>query len=117
MNPGAMNERIALYQETDTVDSVGAPTMTQTLIATVWAAIENANETESNQDPQTVAKGTRYFTIHYADKWKAIGPKWIIKWRGKDWDIEGVAEDDRPRFRRRYLRITANARQEGVTRP
>lgn len=117
MNPGAMNERIELYQQTDTVDSVGAPTVTETLVATVWASVENATETESDQDPQRVAKGTRHFTIYYADQFLFVGPKWLIKWRGKDWDIEGVAEDDRPRFRRRYLRITANARQEGVVIP
>ncbi len=105
-NPGRLDRRIAIQQNTPTQDSAGQPIDSWADLATVWAEVVPVSGSETFQAKQVGAEAVAKFRIRYRSD---IVRKMRVVYDSDNYDISDAAEDRRFE-RRQYLLITAVAR-------
>ena len=105
-DPGRLDRRITIQQNTPVQDSVGQPIESWADLATVWAEVIPVGGSEIFQARQVGAETVAKFRIRYrGDVLRAMR----VVYDSDNYDIADVAEDRR--FERRQFEIiTATAR-------
>ena len=105
--PGSLDRRITIQQNTTTRDAAGQPIDSWADLATVWAEVIPVGGSEIFQAKQTGAEAVAKFRIRYRGD---ILRKMRVVYDSDNYDIADVAEDRRSRARRQFEIITATAR-------
>ena len=106
MQPGDLDRRITIQQNTPTQDGAGQPIESWADLATVWAEVVPVGGSETFQAKQTGAEAVAKFRIRYRGD---VLRKMRVVYDSDNYDIADVAEDRRFE-RRQYEIITATAR-------
>ena len=106
MQPGDLDRRITIQQNTPTQDGAGNPLDAWTDLATVWAEVVPVGGSETFQAKQTGAEAVAKFRIRYRGD---VLRKMRVVYDSDNYDVADVAEDRRFE-RRQYEIITATAR-------
>ena len=104
--PGDLDRRITIQQNTPTQDGAGQPIASWADLATVWAEVVPVGGSETFQAKQTGAEAVAKFRIRYRGD---VLRKMRVVYDSDNYDISDVAEDRRFE-RRQYEIITATAR-------
>ena len=105
-NPGRLDRRITIQQNTPTRDSVGQSIDSWADLATVWAEVVPVSGSESFQAKQVGAEAVAKFRIRYRSD---VLRKMRVVYDSDNYDIADIQEDRRFE-RRQYQIITATAR-------
>jgi SPP1 family predicted phage head-tail adaptor len=108
MDAGRLDIRIAILRATTAPDAFNEPVQTWSTLATVWAEVTPVMDGEKWQAGQTLASQTIRAKIRWAAWVSDVGPKDRLQYGGRTYDIEGVKDLGRERYRE----ITATARAE-----
>lgn len=85
MKLGAMRHRITISQppgKTSSVNSLGEPTGSSTVIATVWASVETKGGNKVYREAQVQPNVLMIFTIRYRSDVEAIGAELWVSYKG-----------------------------------
>lgn len=106
-HPGELNTRVEIGVTMNTVGENGYPACTDSIVATVWAGVEDgASKWFYAADSDVARRG-----ISFIIRWRQdVRPGMWIRFRGVRYLITEIGEYD---FRRRYMRLVTQA-QEGV---
>ncbi len=104
--PGSLDRRITIQQNTTTRDAAGQPIPSWADLATVWAEVVPTGGREIFEAQQTGAETVAKFRIRYRGD---VLRKMRVVYDTDNYDIADVAEDRRFE-RRQYEIITATAR-------
>ena len=85
---GELNRRLSLIRKETTRDAYGAEIATWVVVATVWAKVTPVFASERNAAPQTMPVDQATVLINWRTD---ITAAWRIRYRGKDWQITGIA--------------------------
>ncbi len=105
MGAGKLDRRVSFYAEQTTRSDSGALVTAWVMQFARWAEVmpQSGGESFAASD-QVTAKQTTVFRIRYV---AGITPKMRIRYEGAEYDIEDVKSLDR----RKFLHITAHARE------
>lgn len=108
MQGGRLDVRIDIRRATTTANAFNEPIETWATLATVWAEAKPVLDSERLQAGQTIAQRQYRFTIRWSSVVADVNPRDRILYDGREYDIEGVKDLERNRWRE----ITATARAE-----
>ena len=101
MNPGTLDQRITIQQETRTADSYGGAVSTWSTLAIVWAAVKPLSARRANDNAAPEEPATYRFTLRRrAD----VADTMRISWNSQTFNIRFVAD---PGPRALYMTIDA----------
>ena len=104
MNPGDFDQRITIQNVTESVDTFGQRIKSFSILAVVWAKVEEKSGTEGEQSNQIVASKKVQFLIRYRND---VNERMPIVYRGKIYEIESIISgDDRKRTLTIYARLS-----------
>lgn len=106
-HPGELRHRIDLGITVSTINANGFPVDTDTVIATVWASVEDASSKWFHSGDADQAQRGLSFIIRWRND---IRPGMWVAFDGKRYAITGTGEYD---FRKRYLLLNTQC-VEGV---
>lgn len=102
---GAMDRRIVIERYTSTQDAFGGDEQTWTTLTTVWAARQDASDSERLSADQVNAVQMSRFVVRSSSTTRGVTAKDRISHDGWVWDIQGIKETRHGR--KRFLEITA----------
>lgn len=108
MDAGGLDTRIAIRRATVTADAFNEPAETWATLATVFAAAAPVMDGERLAAGQTIAQQQYRFTIRWSLGVSDVNPRDRVIYDGREYDIAGVKDLERNRWRE----ITATARAE-----
>ena len=91
---GQMRERVILQSPTNTLDEIGASTVTLTPLATVWARVTPVDLKERDESGRQAAFGAYQVVIRYRND---IAYTLQVTWRGRLMNISEVKNTDERR--------------------
>ena len=94
MNIGRLNQRITLYQFTESEDDMGQSTQALTEIATVWADIYPVRGAEYYELKKVQSRVTHKCFIRYREEYEGINSNWYLSVDGKIFDIDSAVDVD-----------------------
>ena len=89
-----MDRRIVIEQSTETTDSYNQAIKTWSILATVWAQVEDKSGSEGYQAEQLTTVRSTVFTIRYK---AGIEERMRILYRNRYYDIHSIKAPDRDR--------------------
>lgn len=101
MNPGGLDQQIAIQQESRTADAYGGAVLAWTTLATVWAAVRPLAGRERAELAAVEAPASYRFTIRRRGD---ITDTMRIAWNGQTFNIRFIAD---PGPRALYMAIEA----------
>ncbi len=96
---GAMDERVAVVQITETPGVGGELTVTETTVATVWAKVEQVTGQERIIADREKGVQTYRITSHNAGVWATLTTNYKLVWRGLTLDIKTQPQMGRGLYR------------------
>ena len=101
MNPGTLDQRVTIEQETRTADAYGGAAITWTTMVTVWAGVKPLTGRERADMAAIEAPASYRFTLRRrADVTEAMR----LGWNGQTYNIRFIAD---PGSRGLYMTIDA----------
>lgn len=108
MDAGVLDSRIAILRAASSANGFNEAVETWNTLATMWAKATPVSDGERWQAGQTLANQTYRFIIRWSRTVADVTPRDRIRYRGRDYDINGVKDIGRDQHRE----ITATARAE-----
>ena len=101
MDPGsgAMDERVAVTQITQSIGTGGTITETETTVATVWAMVEQVRGQERVISDRERGVQTYRITAHNNGTWATLDTTYKLVWRGLTLDIKTQPQMGRGLYR------------------
>lgn len=101
LNPGTLDQRVIIQEETLTTDAYGGATSAWSTLATVWAAVKPLSGRERSDVAAVEAPALYRFTIRRRSD---VLDTMRLSWNGQTWNIRFIAD---PGSRSLYMTLDA----------
>lgn len=92
MNIGFLDRRIIFYAPSTSINSYGEKTGSDTLYATVWAAMDHKSASSKMDQEQESSVNNLVWRVRSSTTTRAITPKYTIRYGNEKYEILAIQE-------------------------